>query len=60
MGKARQRKQQIRKIIETLSSAEFQAHIQKTLMGIPPRFYQPLIADLIHNAREGVTNKWFV
>ena len=59
MGKASKRKQSKTQIIETLTSAEFLEHVQKTLMGIPLKLAEPIIAKLIENARQGVTDKWF-
>ena len=57
MGKARQRKRNKSQIIENLTGAEFQAHIQKTL-GVSPRIVEDVMPKLIQKAREGVTNYW--
>ena len=58
MGKASQLKRRKNKIIKTLESVEFQAHIEKTLMGMPSEYYLVLIDKLIQNAQKGVADKW--
>ncbi len=58
MGKARQRKQNKAQIVETLTSAKFQAHIQKTLMNVPLELVELLIRKSRHDFYQGVTEKW--
>jgi hypothetical protein len=58
MGKASQRKQKARLIIHTLTSNEFSEHINKSLMGMPKKIYQPLVEKLLTNIRAGVSDKW--
>ncbi|MDJ0800009.1 MAG: hypothetical protein QNJ51_24910 [Calothrix sp. MO_167.B12] len=58
MGKASQRKQKARLVLQTLTSNEFSEHIHRTLMGMPEKTYQPLMEKLLSNIRAGVSDKW--
>lgn len=58
MGKASQLKRRKNKVIKTLTSAVFREHIEKTLMGMPSKYYLVLIDKLILNAQQGVADKW--
>lgn len=58
MGKARRRKQNKTQIFKTLTSAEFQAHIQKTLRNVLSCLVEPLMTKLTHALQQGATEKW--
>lgn len=70
MGEAKRRKQldpnygkakkQIKSeiLIKTLSSEDFHQHIKKTLWGMTPNIYEPIITKLINSVKQGLHDKW--